>query len=447
MSSPTQARRLDELASDPGLAPARRALLQSTLAAGLPTGRDENWRYANLRALDRQPFGPAAAPGAEALRAAAAALPPPLDAHVRLVLVDGLLCRELSSPAWPATVSVLDGESVLRSRAAALAAAPARATPATPTRPVVVADRTAPVDLRFAGLNAALAPQALCIELPRGGEAALEVVFVATVDATEAASHPALRVRVGEAASLQLVERHLGAGDAATFSNADVQVEVAAQGRLRHTRLQQLGPRSRHIETLTLEAHQGAECELLGVSAGALSSRSTALVALRGRDARLRFDAVALGDRSQVHDAYVAIDHAAPAVRTEQAFRGIAAGRSRVAFNGHMIVREGAPGASSAQSLKALLAGAEAEADVRPQLEIYVDDVRASHGATVGKLDEQMRFYLLSRGLDRETADALLKWAFVEDVVARLSPAALRRQVEDVMAAQLRSLVDAEALR
>ena len=439
-------RRLDELAADAALAPARRELLQSTLAAGLPTGRDENWRYANLRALDRQVFSPAAIAGPQALQLAAAALPPALEGHARLVFVDGLLCRELSTPHWPVSASLLEGESVAQSRVGTVAGL-ARPTPATPARLVAVGDRTAPVDLRFAQLNAALAPQALSIDLPRGAEAAIEVLFVATADGTQAASHPALRVRVGEAARLQLVERHLGAGEAATFTNADLRIELAPQARLRHTRLQQLGPRSRHFETLTLEAQEGAECELISFASGALSSRSTALLALRGRAAALRFDAVALGDRTQVNDAYVSIDHAAPGARSEQAFRGIAAGRSRIAFNGHMVVREGAAGASSAQSLKALLAGAEAEADVRPQLEIYVDEVRASHGATVGKLDEQMRFYLLSRGLDRDTADALLKWAFVEDVVSRITTAALRRQVEDVMATQLRALVDAEALR
>jgi Fe-S cluster assembly protein SufD len=105
-------------------------------------------------------------------------------------------------------------------------------------------------------------------------------------------------------------------------------------------------------------------------------------------------------------------------------------------------VREGAAGASSEQSLKALLAGGEAEADVRPQLEIYVDEVRASHGATVGKLDEQSLFYLLSRGIERPTAEALLKWAFVADVVARIRIPALRLQAEALLAAQLRAVID-----
>ncbi|MCU0759293.1 MAG: SufD family Fe-S cluster assembly protein [Steroidobacteraceae bacterium] len=435
--------RLEELAAGESLAPPRRSLLQAVLAAGLPSARDENWRYAYLRALDRQAFAPAARPGAEAQRLAASVLPAPLEGHARLVVVDGWFCPELSNEPLPQGVSRLAGAAL---DAAWVATAPSAAyAPATPSRPLAAGP--ASVDLRLSQLNAALAPEALAIELPPGSDAALEVVFVATQDGAVAASHPALRLRLGESAALSLVERHLGAGDAGSFTNADLQLEVGRGARLRHTRLQLLGPRARHFETLALRAGDGCECEFLSLAAGAQSARSTALLELAGREASLQWNAVALGDRTQVNDAFVRVEHAGPGARTRQAFRGIAAGRSRVAFNGHMVVREGALGASSDQSLKALLAGSEAEADVRPQLEIYVDDVRASHGATVGKLDEQMRFYLLSRGIDRETADALLKWAFVEDVASRIAPAALRHQVEDAMATQLRAVVDVGGIR
>ena len=111
-------------------------------------------------------------------------------------------------------------------------------------------------------------------------------------------------------------------------------------------------------------------------------------------------------------------------------FRGIATERGKLAFNGKMIVRENAFDADSDQSLKTLLTGSGAEAAARPQLEIYTDRVRAKHGATTGKLDEQMLFYLLSRGIDRTTAQALLQWAFIEDAVSQIEPTELRREVE-----------------
>jgi Fe-S cluster assembly protein SufD len=181
--------------------------------------------------------------------------------------------------------------------------------------------------------------------------------------------------------------------------------------------------------------HEGADYQLVAIATGAAAARSSSIVRHAGRGSRLRWNAVTLTGGSQVNDSFVRIDHAAPGARTEQSFRGIAAGRSRVAFNGHMVVQGSAP--SSDQSMKCLTAGPEAEADLRPQLEIYTDEVKASHGATVGKLDDTMRFYLLSRGLEPGTADALLKWAFIEEVVARVSPAGLRAEVERSLAVAL----------
>src|SRR5205807_7616458 len=141
--------------------------------------------------------------------------------------------------------------------------------------------------------------------------------------------------------------------------------------------------------------------------------------------------------RAQSQDTYAPVEHAAPNPRTGQIFPGIAAGRARVAFNGKIVVGKAAHGTDSRQSLRGLLAGPEAEIDVRPQLEIYTDDVRCSHGATAGKLDENMLFYLLSRGLEPEVAQRLLKWAFLEDVVAKIGVAELRRQSEARLALQV----------
>jgi Fe-S cluster assembly protein SufD len=159
---------------------------------------------------------------------------------------------------------------------------------------------------------------------------------------------------------------------------------------------------------------------------------------LAGERADVSLSVASLGDRQQIQDVFALVEHIVPRARTEQTFRGIAAGRSRVAFNGKVVVRREALGTDSRQSLRGLLAGPEAEIDVRPQLEIYTDDVRASHGATAGKLDENVLFYMLTRGVDRDTAQRLLKWAFLEDVVAKIEVPELRRQIEQSLAEQLK---------
>jgi Fe-S cluster assembly protein SufD len=167
-------------------------------------------------------------------------------------------------------------------------------------------------------------------------------------------------------------------------------------------------------------------------------ARSTLALRLAVDRAHLSLAVAALGDRQQVQDAYAVVEHAAPNARTVQSFRGIAAGRARVAFNGKIIVAPGARGTDTRQSLRGLLAGPEAEIDLRPQLEIYTDEVRCNHGATAGKLDDDMLFYLLSRGLDRDSAQRLLKWAFLEDVISQVTLRPLRRQIEERIARQLR---------
>jgi Fe-S cluster assembly protein SufD len=223
----------------------------------------------------------------------------------------------------------------------------------------------------------------------------------------------------------------------ASFVSSSVNVVVQRQSNVNHYRVQNVSPQATWMDTLSASVATDASYRVHVVEIGAQSSRSTMQIKLEGERAELGLHVVSLGERNQVHDTYALVDHAAPRARTEESFRGIASGRSRVAFNGKIVVREGAHGTDSRQSLRGLLAGKEAEIDVRPQLEIYTDDVKCSHGATAGKLDDTMLFYLLSRGLDRETALKLLKWAFLEDVVAKITVPELRRQIEQSLAGQM----------
>ncbi len=253
---------------------------------------------------------------------------------------------------------------------------------------------------------------------------------MAASDATAGASYPRLEVELAEGAQLDLIERHLGAGEVAAFVNSALTVRLHRGARLHHYRMQDLPPRALCFDTLSAELQADASYRLLGIATGAQAARSTQLVRLAGAGAAIETALAALGEGAQVQDAYARIEHAAPRTRTEQVFRGIAAGRARVAFNGKVVVAAGAAGADSRQSLRGLLAGSQAEIDVRPQLEIYTDEVRCSHGATAGKLDDNMLFYLLARGLEPATARRLLKWAFLADAFARIEIPDLRRQIE-----------------
>ena len=190
-----------------------------------------------------------------------------------------------------------------------------------------------------------------------------------------------------------------------------------------------------------------ATYRLRTVTLGGLTSRSTILVKLAGRAARCDLTAASIANGIQTHDVFAEIDHAGADTVTRELYRGIATDRGKLGFNGKMVVRETAPGADSEQSLKTLLTGNGAEASVRPQLEIHTDRVRAVHGATTGKLDEQMLFYLLSRGIDRaHGADAAAMGVHRRRRIADRTRAELRAEIEKLIAAQLNEVSALEGL-
>jgi Fe-S cluster assembly protein SufD len=420
MGTPLTARIIEEYASasralpSAGAAARRRsAAIEALRETGLPTSRDENWKYANLRTLERLRFVPASTTSETATRLSlhAADLPPALPGCARYVFIDGLFAPALSVPAGPGAVSVAQ---LAVTDTAAAANAPS-------------------VDQRFATLNEAFATDGAAVHVVAAGDtgaSSIELLFVARADAQAGASYPRVELHLDAGASLTLIERHLSVGSDNSFVNSAVTVELARGATLQHYRLQELGSRAIMFDTLSAAIGQDASYQLHGIATGAQAARSTVTVRLAGDGASLAMAIAALGDGAQLQDAFALVQHLAPRSRTTQTFRGIAASRSRVAFNGKIVVAKSAPGADSQQSLRGLLAGAEAEIDVRPQLEIYTDEVRCSHGATVGKLDDNMLFYLLSRGLDRDSAQRLLKWAFLGDVIAKIGVPALRREIE-----------------
>jgi Fe-S cluster assembly protein SufD len=442
--SPLATRILEEHAAASDSLPAgvvsrerRRSAIDTLAVQGLPTSRDENWKYANLRPLDKVRFAPLSADASANANPLSpvtlAELPPRIEGYARYTFVDGVFFPALSAPAERTGISVIS----LRSDQER-----ARHTPA----PSTLAGQSPSKDARFALLNEAFATDGASIRVAPGTDCptCIELVFIANRDSQTAASYPRVELHVEAGASLGLIERHLSVGSDANFVNTAVSVDIARGGSVNHYRVQQSGARAVWFDTLSAVLAQDATYRLHGVSLGGLSARSTINVQLAGERADAGISVVSLGDRQQVQDAFVLVDHVAPRARSEQTFRGISAGRARVTFNGMVVVRKGAQGTDSQQSLRGLLAGPDAEIDVRPQLEIYTDDVRCSHGATAGKLDDNMLFYLLSRGLDPETAQRLLKWAFLEDVVAKIEVPELRRQIEHSLAGQLK---DAAALK
>jgi len=390
----------------------------------LPTNRDENWRYANLR--------PLAKARTEAVTASAGpsfGLPPPLPGFGRWVYVDGHHVPQIP-----------------HSRTSAAKTLDAREAGAAMATMLDDSIAEAGVDFALARVNAARGDEVLHVSLPDNAVANVEVLFVASASAGAGTSYPRLQVQVGRNARLNLVERHLSSGTADSAVNAAVDVAAAAGAEISHTRVQNSADAATCFDTLVVHVAENARYRLRTVTLGAMASRSTIFARLAGRAALCELTAAGIANGIQTHDMFAEIEHAAADTVTRELYRGIATDRGKLGFNGKMIVRESAPGADSDQSLKTLLTGTGAEASIRPQLEIYTDKVRAKHGATTGKLDEQMLFYLLSRGIDRRTAQTLLQWAFIEDAISRMDCLPLRTEIEQLVAAQLNEVSALEGL-
>lgn len=373
----------------------------------IPGNRDENWRYAALRGISKTDWSqPAPEVDAAQLARLQAALPERLPHHLRLVLFAGRLVPECSD-AMDAAELATQGLALERLAGSSSAI-----------------DGVTHIDQRFAAINRRHAAEVLQLTVTQPNKrVTLEILCF-----NSGVAQPALQIVLQNHACAEINERQLSLDGQACTTNLRLELELAEDARLDYARLIQASALTHHLETVHCRLADRAQLHCTQVNVGGGSSRSTIFID-HATDSHVEWNATALAEGQQVHDSYVLTRHRAPGASTRQLFRGIASGRARVAFNGHMQVSDSALRSDLQQSLKCLLDGGSAEADLRPQLEIYTDAVSASHGATVGKLDRDMLFYLLSRGIDPETAESLLKWAFISDVLSKL-PAGLRRQIE-----------------
>ena len=376
---------------------------------GLPGVRDERWRYANLRALDRvQAFVPAA------VAPLTPAPPEPLAGFARLLFINGQPASDLAA-ALPPGVSLLPASGQWYTLLGA--------------------------DERLALLQQLFGAEASVLRVE--GSAQLEILYVAQ---GSGASYPALHLELAPGARLKLIERQVGTHEPGGLICPHVQLLIGAAAELQHYRIQTLGTESVLYETLSVQLAESARYRICQVALGAATARTTATVRLQGRAAAVDWHGLSAARDQQVNDCRVRCDHLAPDTHSTALFRGLASARARIGFDGDVHVVANAHGAKVRQSLRGLLEGSGSEVNLRPRLTILTDQIEASHGATTGQIDEQLLFYLLSRGLDPATARALLKSAFLGDALAAIDIAPLRRQVEHSLGAHLGDLILAGAL-
>lgn len=402
------------------LASLRRDAYQYLLQRGLPTSRDEEWKYTKLRALAQRRFA------TQPDKTDAAEVEPLEEDHL-------------------AHVSVVNGE-VRSNRPApglALHVYAAREIP-DDLRPGALADFAA---YPMAALNSAYFQDLIVVEVGENQvfEQPLLLEFV-SAPGTERLLCPRVLLRLGQNSRLTVVERFAGLADAANLTVAVTEASLDSGARLDHYRLQELAAddvgiclmRNRQLRDSVFNSHV--------IDIGAKLHRADLYTELAEPGAAAMLSGFYLALDRQHTDNHTRIDHLAPHTRSEEIYHGVLGGRARAVFNGKVLVAADAQKTVAHQSNRNLLLEGTAEIDTKPELEIYADDVRCSHGATVGQLDQQALFYLRSRGIGDRTARALLTFAFAEQVLARYELESLSNYIEQQIAARLPDHERLEAL-
>jgi Fe-S cluster assembly protein SufD len=296
---------------------------------------------------------------------------------------------------------------------------------------------------RWSLLNTALFVDGLHLKITQAVSTPIVILHVSSGASTQAA-HPRVIIDVEAGAGAVIIEHHVSRGEAAPLSNSNTHIALARDARLEHYRVYSTGAGATHLDSLDIHQAQDSQCKQFTVALGGGLVRSSLEARLKAPGASLDSFALLVGHEDRHVDCVNIVTHAAPNTSSRQTARAIASDVSRVVFNSKVIVNAGAKNADSKQSCRGLLLSPSAEIDTRPQLEIHADEVKCAHGATTGRLDPDMLFYLLSRGLDRETAQSLLVYAFLADVLTGMSVGSARAAIENALISQL---PDSQTLR
>ena len=369
-------------------------------ARGFPTRRVEQWKYTDLAAVAQAHF-------AEPLTMVegALALPVPNAPH-RAVFVDGRLREDLST---------LEG---LAYRVLGLARNLNEAEP-------YLGALAKPENEPLAALNTMLFEDGLFIDVPDGVDGGLlELVSIAVDPGRPFAFHPRHLIRLGAGAKLTLIETATGRGQC--LHNPVFEIEVAEGATLTHGRLLQEEATVFHLSTIYATIAADGIYDNFTVAAGARLTRNEIHAALTGPRAACHMNGAQMAAEGQHVDTTTSLDHAAPDCASRQTYKTVLTGRSRGVFQGKILVRREAQKTDGYQMNQALLLSDDAEIDSKPQLEIYADDVKCSHGATVGALDADSLFYLRARGIPESQAKAMLVEAFLHEAVETVTDETLR---------------------
>ncbi len=402
---------------------------------GFPSTRLEDWKYTNVAPLARQPFRlatdfePTAAARHEVQRLSFGTGP-------LAVFLNGRHATSLSC------AGTLPKGAVVGSLAAALEDTPALLEPHLARYARFEEDG-------LAALNTAFIRDGAFVYLPRGAvvEEPIHLLFVAFAPDQPTVNHPRNLIVAAEDSSATVVEHYVSPADDVYWTNAVTEIALAANASLTHVKVQRESERAFHVATVAARQERDSRFVSRSFSFGGALVRNAVATALDAPGGECTLDGLYLAAGEQHVDHHTSIDHLRPHCTSRELYKGILDGRSTAVFNGKVYVRPDAQKSDAQQMNKNLLLSRDAVVDTKPQLEIFADDVKCSHGATIGRLDEDAIFYLRARGIGAPAARQLLIYAFANELIERTGVEPLRAQMEELLRSRFRGEAAAEVSR
>jgi Fe-S cluster assembly protein SufD len=416
--------RFEREASQPAwVFPLRKAGMASFAEQGFPTLKQEDWRFTNVAPIAKLPFHPVwevASSGLtrESLESFTFGR---LSSH-RLVFVNGHFEAALSS------LGTLPEGVLAKSLAAALVSESALVEKH-------LAQRTSGEKNSFAALNTAFFQDGGLVYVPAGKhvELPIHLMFITTVKQSGATTHPRNLIIAEKGSQVTVVESYAHTVDGAYFTNAVTELVGGEGAVIEHCKFQDESASAYHIAAI--HATMGRNCNLVShsLALGAKLSRNSIRTTLAGEGVQCVLNGLYLTRGDQLADHHMVVEHAQPHCSSHEYYNGILDGRSKGVFHGRILVRPAAQKTDAKQTNKNLLLSDEATVDTKPQLEIYADDVKCTHGATVGQLNEESIFYLRARGLGLERARQMLIHAFAGEIIERVRHPAVREELSTLV--------------
>jgi Fe-S cluster assembly protein SufD len=387
------------------LQPVRDAAFARFVELGFPDTHHEEWRFTNVAPIARTKFAAGRKGGVETKVA---------KGPIQLVFANGhLLTRPESLPAGLQVGGIADDPAVIQSHLGKHAAFSENA---------------------FVALNTAMITDGALVRVARGAviEEPIEIFYLTSAGAQPIAVHPRGLILVGADARCTIVERYQGAGDGVYFNNAVTEIVVGERAAVDHYKVQLETVNAFHVATLYTTIGRSASFASHSISLGGALVRNDANATLsEGSEATL--NGLYIVNGTQHIDNHTMIDHTMPHGTSHELYKGILDDKAHAVFNGKIIVRKDAQKTDSKQTNKNLVLSDDSVVDTKPELQIFADDVRCTHGATIGQLDSEAMFYLQSRGIGKREARSLLTYAFAQDVVDRIKVQVLRDSLERIL--------------